>query len=29
MSDTRPPGQPDEAMVDLLIKQVTEGLVAG
>jgi Anti-sigma-K factor rskA len=25
-SDTRPPGQPDEAMVDLLIKQVTEGL---
>src|ERR1700736_4897434 len=26
MSDTRPPGQPDEAMVDLLIKQVTEGL---
>src|ERR1700722_17134232 len=26
MSDTRPQGQPDEAMVDLLIKQVTEGL---
>jgi Anti-sigma-K factor rskA len=26
MSDTRPPGQPDEAMLDLLIKQVTEGL---
>ena len=26
MSDTRPPGQPDEATVDLLIKQVTEGL---
>jgi hypothetical protein len=26
MSDTRPPDQPDEAMVDLLIKQVTEGL---
>jgi Anti-sigma-K factor rskA len=26
MSDTRVPGQPDEAMVDLLIKQVTEGL---
>jgi hypothetical protein len=26
MSDTRPPGQPDEAMVDLLVKQVTEGL---
>src|SRR5271170_1471378 len=25
MSDTRPQGQPDEAMVDLLIKQVTEG----
>jgi Anti-sigma-K factor rskA len=26
MSDTRPQGEPDEAMVDLLIKQVTEGL---
>ncbi|HEY0746152.1 MAG TPA: anti-sigma factor [Steroidobacteraceae bacterium] len=26
MSDTRPQGQPDEAMVDLIIKQVTEGL---
>jgi anti-sigma-K factor RskA len=26
MSDMRPQGQPDEAMVDLLIKQVTEGL---
>ena len=26
MSDTRPQGQPDEAMVDLLIKQVTVGL---
>jgi Anti-sigma-K factor rskA len=26
MSNTRPPGQPDEAMVDLLVKQVTEGL---
>jgi hypothetical protein len=26
MSDTRPQGQPDEALVDLLIKQVTEGL---
>jgi hypothetical protein len=26
MSDTRPQGPPDEAMVDLLIKQVTEGL---
>ncbi|MEA3138939.1 MAG: hypothetical protein QOK23_1108 [Gammaproteobacteria bacterium] len=26
MSDTRPPGEPDEAMLDLLIKQVTEGL---
>jgi Anti-sigma-K factor rskA len=26
MSDTRPQGQPDEVMVDLLIKQVTEGL---
>jgi hypothetical protein len=26
MSDTRPQGQPDEAMADLLIKQVTEGL---
>ena len=26
MSDQRPQGQPDEAMVDLLIKQVTEGL---
>jgi hypothetical protein len=26
MSDTRPQDQPDEAMVDLLIKQVTEGL---
>jgi hypothetical protein len=26
MSDPRPQGQPDEAMVDLLIKQVTEGL---
>jgi anti-sigma-K factor RskA len=26
MSDTPPPGQPDEAMVDLLVKQVTEGL---
>ena len=26
MSDTRPQGQPDDAMVDLLIKQVTEGL---
>jgi Anti-sigma-K factor rskA len=26
MTDTRPQGQPDEAMVDLLIKQVTEGL---
>jgi hypothetical protein len=26
MSDTRPQGQPDEAMVDLLVKQVTEGL---
>jgi hypothetical protein len=26
MSDTRPQGQPDEAMVDLAIKQVTEGL---
>lgn len=26
MSNTRPQGQPDEAMVDLLIKQVTEGL---
>ena len=28
MSDARPPSQPDEAMVDLLIKQVTEGLSA-
>jgi hypothetical protein len=26
MSDARPQGQPDEAMVDLLIKQATEGL---
>jgi hypothetical protein len=26
MSDTRPHGQPDEATVDLLIKQITEGL---
>jgi Anti-sigma-K factor rskA len=26
MSDQRPQGQPDEAMVDLAIKQVTEGL---
>lgn len=26
MSDTRPQGQPDEAMLDLLIKQATEGL---
>jgi anti-sigma-K factor RskA len=26
MSDMRPQGEPDEAMVDLLIKQVTEGL---
>src|ERR1700732_317505 len=26
MSDTRPQDQPDEAMLDLLIKQVTEGL---
>jgi hypothetical protein len=26
MSDTRPQGQPDDAMVDLAIKQVTEGL---
>jgi hypothetical protein len=26
MSDTGPQGQPDEAMVDLLVKQVTEGL---
>jgi anti-sigma-K factor RskA len=26
MSDTRPQGPPDEAMLDLLIKQVTEGL---
>jgi Anti-sigma-K factor rskA len=26
MSDTRPQGQPDEALVDLLVKQVTEGL---
>jgi len=26
MSETRPSDQPDEAMVDLLIKQVTEGL---
>jgi hypothetical protein len=26
MSDTRPQGQPDEALVDLLLKQVTEGL---
>jgi hypothetical protein len=26
MSDTRPQGQPDEAMLDLLVKQVTEGL---
>jgi hypothetical protein len=26
MSDTRPQGQPDEAMVDLLIKQATQGL---
>jgi hypothetical protein len=26
MSDTRPQGQPDEATVDLLIKQITEGL---
>ena len=26
MTDTRPQEQPDEAMVDLLIKQVTEGL---
>jgi hypothetical protein len=26
MSDTRPQGQPDDAMVDLLVKQVTEGL---
>jgi Anti-sigma-K factor rskA len=26
MTDKRPQGQPDEAMVDLLIKQVTEGL---
>src|ERR1700723_2303490 len=26
MSDPRPQDQPDEAMVDLLIKQVTEGL---
>jgi Anti-sigma-K factor rskA len=26
MSDMRPQGEPDEAMVDLLVKQVTEGL---
>jgi Anti-sigma-K factor rskA len=26
MSDTRPQGQPDEAMIDLLVKQVAEGL---
>lgn len=26
MSDTRPPDQPDEALLDLAIKQVTEGL---
>ena len=26
MTETRPQGQPDEAMLDLLIKQVTEGL---
>jgi Anti-sigma-K factor rskA len=26
MSDSRPQGQPDEAMLDLLVKQVTEGL---
>src|SRR5579872_666699 len=26
MSDKRPQGQPDDAMVDLFIKQVTEGL---
>ena len=26
MSETGPQAQPDEAMVDLLIKQVTEGL---
>src|ERR1700730_2376628 len=26
MSDTRPQGQPDEAMLDLAVKQVTEGL---
>jgi len=26
MSDTPPQGQPDEAMLDLLVKQVTEGL---
>lgn len=26
MPETPPPGQPDEAMVDLLVKQVTEGL---
>lgn len=26
MSETRPQGQPEEAMVDLLIKQVTDGL---
>jgi hypothetical protein len=26
MSDPRPQGEPDEAMVDLLVKQVTEGL---
>jgi hypothetical protein len=26
MSDTPPQGQPDEAMIDLLVKQVTEGL---
>jgi len=25
-TDTPPPGQPDDAMVDLLVKQVTEGL---
>ena len=26
MSETRPHDQPDEATVDLLVKQVTEGL---
>jgi Anti-sigma-K factor rskA len=26
MPETPPPGQPDEAMIDLLVKQVTEGL---